>query len=167
MGKESKKKLYQYGSDKSYYLLRHSGYFDISKILKGLKENLDDFGYKIVTDKEHTESLNAAGKETKFVWVCKKEVTDYIKFEMELTLITIRQIDVILEKKKMQKGDFEFRIKAVMIKNYKKTFQESKMGEIQRHLYEKIVVPLKLNDSEDRLAEEATKLIEIVKENLK
>ncbi len=167
MGKESKKKLYQYGSEKSYYLLRHSGFFDIARMLKSLKEKLNEFGYKIITDKEHTESLSAAGKETKFVWACKKEVTDYIKFEIEITIITIRQIDVIVDKKKMQRGDFEFRIKAVMIKNYKKTFMDSKMGEIQRHLYEKIIVPLKLEDREDRLLEEARDLISLVKEHLK
>jgi len=166
MGKESKKELYQLGSKRGYYLLRHTGVYDFKGVLSGLKDKLDELEYFII-DKEHTEALSAAGKETKFVWVCSREVAEYVKFDMELTIITLRQIDVLVDKKKLQRGDFEFRISAKVVKNHKDTFKDTKMGEIQRHLYEKVLIPTKLDDCEDRLVEEATDLIKIVKECMK
>ncbi len=166
MGKESKKEMYSYGSKRGYYRIRHTGFYNLNQIIKDLKERLENLGYDII-DKAHEEGLSQAGKETAFEWICSKGVTDYVKFDIELKIMTAHQVEVLVDKKKIQKGDFEFRITSKMTKNHKESFSESKIGEIQRHLYEKVLVKNKLEDSDDHLAEEATELINIVKENLK
>jgi hypothetical protein len=165
MGKESKKELYQYGGKKEYYQLRHSGLYKINPMLKKLKKELENHEYTI-TDKEHSEGVKPSGKEIVIEWKCQRKVNDYVKFEIDLVIRILRQIDVMMEKKKIQKGDFEFRLTSFVEKNYKKTFKDKGFGEIQRHIYEKFIIPNRLGDYEDRVLEESTDILNIVKENL-
>jgi len=143
MGKESNGTLNIYGSDTGYYLIKHSGLYNLPKILKECKTILDDLGY-FIQDKDHSESVKPSGKE----------------------LITVRQVDVKIKNKKLQKGDFEFRLSSSMTKNYEKSFKGTLPGKIQRHLYEKFIIAERLDDYEDKLDEEGQELIKVVKENL-
>ena len=165
MGKESKNKIFVFGNKSSYYQLRHSGIFKINKILKELKSELKRLNYEI-NDKEHSEAVTAGGKEIVVEWICSREVSEYIKYNLEIKIITLRQVDVIVNKNKMQKGDFEFRISANMEKNYNKSFKKTTAGEIQRHLYEKFIISSRLEDNEDKIEGEGKKFIKIVKEYL-
>ncbi len=165
MGKESKETLDIYGGGASYYLIKHSGLYNLPKILKECKEILDDLGYYI-QDKDHSESVKPSGKELTIEWKCEKKVSEYVKFKTEVKIITLRQGDVKIKNKKLQKGDFEFRLSSSMTKNYEKSFKENLPGKIQRHLYEKFIIAEKLDDYEDKLDEEGKELIKVIKENL-
>lgn len=172
MGKESKNPIYKYGSPRGYYQLKHSGLFDKSAIYSDIKARLQKYKYDI-NDKGHTEKVSSAGKETKIEWKCERKVTEYIKFNIEITFIIYREIKVLLDNKKMEKGDFEFRIKANMEKNYREssrknqtTFKNTKIGEVQRHIYEKTILKEKLKASEDLIFDEATDIINIIKKHL-
>ena len=143
MGKESNGTLNIYGSDTGYYLIKHSGLYNLPKILKECKTILDDLGY-FIQDKDHSESVKPSGKELTTEW----------------------QVDVKIKNKKLQKGDFEFRLSSSMTKNYEKSFKGTLPGKIQRHLYEKFIIAERLDDYEDKLDEEGQELIKVVKENL-
>tara|TARA_Y100000310_G_scaffold329253_1_gene398727 strand:+ start:3394 stop:3900 length:507 start_codon:yes stop_codon:yes gene_type:complete len=165
MGKESKDTIYKYGGKRQYYQLRRDGIYNTEKILKALKKFLKDYKYKI-TDKDHSETMKSSGREVTTEWNCEREVNDYIKFFIEIIIIVRNQIDVLVDNKKLQKGDIEFRLKAYMKKNWKKTFKTKGVGEIERHVYEKFIAPLKLEDYEDKIKDEGTELINIAKEHL-
>ncbi|MDP3917490.1 MAG: hypothetical protein Q8Q42_04375 [Nanoarchaeota archaeon] len=172
MGKESKNPIYVYGSSRGYYLLKHNGLFDKSAIYSDIKARLKSYKYDI-NDKNHTEKVSPAGKESKIVIEASRKVTEYIKFNIEITYIIFREINVLLDDKKISKGEFEFRIMANMEKNYKdsarknqKTFKSSRIAEVQRHIYEKTILKEKLNESEDLIFDEATEIIDIIKKHL-
>ena len=165
MGKESNGTLNIYGSDTGYYLIKHSGLYNLPKILKECRTILDDLGY-FIQDKDHSESVKPSGKELTTEWKCEKKVSEYVKFKTEVKLITVRQVDVKIKNKKLQKGDFEFRLSSSMTKNYEKSFKGTLPGKIQRHLYEKFIIAERLDDYEDKLDEEGQELIKVVKENL-
>tara|TARA_Y100000310_G_scaffold284376_1_gene307108 strand:+ start:1890 stop:2405 length:516 start_codon:yes stop_codon:yes gene_type:complete len=170
MGKESEKSIYVFGGKREYYQLKHSGLFNINKILKELKSELKRLKYDI-EDKDHSEGVKASGKELLVELKCSREISEYVKFNIGIIIMTLRQVDVMVNKKKMQKGDFEFRFTAKMEKNYEKknyekSFKKTKAGEIQRHLYEKFIIPSKLDEGEDKLESEGKKFIDIIKENL-
>ena len=165
MGKESENPVYVFGSKSSYYQLKHSGLFKINNILKELKSELNKLHYD-VEDKDHSEAVKASGKELTVEWKCSRNINEYIQFNLSIMIITLRQVDVTVNKKKMQKGDFEFRLSANMKKNYEKSFKSTNAGEIQRHLYEKFIIPSKLDKGEDKLESEGKRFVEIVKENL-
>jgi hypothetical protein len=165
MGKENKEIIDVYGGGASYYLIKHSGLYNLPKILKECKTILEDLGYYI-QDKDHSESVKPSGKELTTEWKCEKKVSEYVKFKTEVKIITVRQLDVKIKNKKLQKGDFEFRLSSSMTKNYEKSFNSTLPGKIQRHLYEKFIIEERLNDYEDKLDEEGKELIKVVKENL-
>ncbi len=165
MGKESKKEIFVYGDDRRYFQLKHAGFYDIKAMINGLMGKLREFDY-IITDKNHTEAIKASGKEAKFEWSCFREVNDYIKFKIFILIEIRREIDVVMDKKKMQKGNIEFRLQASFEKNYKKTFKTKGLGEFQRHAYEKFIIKPRLEEYEDRVKEEGTQLINIAKEHI-
>ncbi len=170
MGKERKPELYQHGGGRGYALLKYTGFYDFDSLLKDMKSYLKRRGYHI-NDKQHDEKLSSAGKEITIEWVCSKDVDEYIKYDITLTLIIVGQVDIAINKKKANKGKLEFRLVSKMTKNYSgqdKTpmFTKSKTGEILRHLYEKYIISSKLGDMEDDLGDEANELREIVRRNM-
>ena len=74
--------------------------------------------------------------------------------------------------KKLKQGSSFSSVDDIMLnwenekKNYEKSFKKTKAGEIQRHLYEKFIIPSKLDEGEDKLESEGKKFIDIIKENL-
>jgi len=156
---------YTHGSKRGYYSLKHEGFYNLNDILKDLKNKLKNLKYDII-DKEHSESNGNAGREEEFAWNCSKDVTEYIKFKIEMKILTLHQIDVMVEKKKMQKGDFELRVTAIMSSNYNKSFKTTRAGKIKAHLYEKLVIAKKLESSEDNLKEEVKIIIDLIKNHL-
>lgn len=170
MGKESKPELYQHGSKRGFSLIRYAGLYDLKSILDETKAHIKKLRYD-VDDKVHDEKVSSSGKEMKIVWQCFKEITEYVKFYMELTFIVVGQIDVVANKKRVKKGNFDFRLTTKVIKNYSgsnrtPTFKKSKLGELQRHLYEKFIIKQELSDREDELKDQGQELLEIVRKHL-
>ncbi len=165
MGKESKNPVYVHGSKREYVTIKHSGTFDMDGLLNGMTGYLKNLRYDI-GQKEHTESVRSDGKETKLIWRCFREVTEYIKYYLEITIIILHQVDVIVDGKTMQTGDVEIRLMSRMEKNWKESFNKTPVGKTQRHVYEKVVAKEKLGDSEERLEGEGNGLLAVAKEYL-
>lgn len=170
MGKESKPELYQHGSKRGFSLIRYAGLYDLNGILDETKAHLRKLRYD-VNDKQHDEKISSSGKEMKFVWQCFKEITEYVKFYMEFTVIVVGQIDVIVNKKRVKKGNIDIRLMTRVEKNYSgsnrtPTFKSTKLGELQRHLYEKFIIKQELSDREDELLEQGQEILDIVRKHL-
>ena len=165
MVKPHKPTEFPIGGKREYFRLQHSGFYDIKKTLKELKAKLLSTGY-IMTDKDHSEAVKPSGREVTVEWESYRESTDYLKTNIHIKLETKREIDVVMDKRKMQKGDLFFRIRAYFDKNYKKTFKSTNIGKIQKHFYEKFLINNQIDDQKDRLKEEGEEFIKIVKSNI-
>ncbi|MBT3866125.1 hypothetical protein HOF78_03435 [Candidatus Woesearchaeota archaeon] len=170
MGKESKSQLYQHGSKRGFSLIRYAGLYDLKAIIDDTKAHLRKLRYDI-DDKQHDEKISSSGKEMKIVFRCFKEITEYVKFYMEVTIIVVGQIDVIVDKRKVKKGNFDYRLMTRVEKNYSgsnrtPTFKKSKLGELQRHLYEKFIIKQELSDREDELLDQGQELLNMVRKHL-
>jgi hypothetical protein len=165
MAKPHKPTEYPIGGKREYFRLQHSGFYNLKKMLKQLKGKLLELGY-IITDKDHSEGVKSSGKEITVEWESFRESTGYLKTNIHMKLEIKREIDVIIDKKKMQKGDLNFKLKAFFNKNYQNTFKSTKVGKIQKHFYEKFLVNHQIDDLKDRLKEEGEEFIKIVKDNI-
>ncbi len=169
MGKESKNPIFQHGSKRGYSFIRFSGLYDFKGILKDAKGKLGSEKYDIINTKQHDEKVSSSGKDMKIVLQGFKEVTEYVKYYMEITIIVMGQIDVIMDKKRIQKGTLEFRVMSKMEKNYKGTFkkpEKSKFSEFQRHIYEKFIIKEELSDREDVLSDHGQELLDTIRKRL-
>ncbi|MBT4576844.1 hypothetical protein HOM13_02790 [Candidatus Woesearchaeota archaeon] len=170
MGKEHKDPIYQHGSKRGYSFIRYAGLYDFKGILKDSKSKLESEKYDIY-DKQHDEKISSSGKDMKIVLQGSKEVTEYVKFEMEITIIIMGQIDVMVNKKRVQKGNLEFRVMSKMSKNhsgYHKTsvFKKSTLGNILKNFYEKFIIQEELSDREDVLFDHGKDLLDAIRKRL-
>ena len=115
--------------------------------------------------------ISSSGKDMKIVLQGSKEVTEYVKFEMEITIIIMGQIDVMVNKKRVQKGNLEFRVMSKMSKNhsgYHKTsvFKKSTLGNILKNFYEKFIIQEELSDREDVLFDHGKDLLDAIRKRL-
>ena len=95
MGKEHKDPIYQHGSKRGYSFIRYAGLYDFKGILKDSKSKLESEKYDIY-DKQHDEKISSSGKDMKIVLQGSKEVTEYVKFEMEIKNEQVVWNDVVL-----------------------------------------------------------------------
>jgi hypothetical protein len=170
MGKEHKPELYQHGSKRGYSFIRYSGLYDFKGILKDSKDMLKNEKYDIY-DKQHDEKVSSSGKDMKIVLQGSKEVTEYVKFEIEITIIIMGQIDVMVNKKRIQKGNLEFRVMSKMSKNHSgyhksPTFKENTFGNILKNFYEKFIIQEELSDREDVLFDHGKDLLDSIRKRL-
>lgn len=170
MGKEHKPEIYQHGSKRGYSFIRYSGLYDFKGILKDSKDKLESEGYDIY-DKQHDEKVSSSGKDMKIVLQGSKEVTEYVQYNMEITIIVMGQIDVLVNKKRVQKGNLEFRVMSKMSKNHSgyhksPTFKGGKFGDIIKHFYEKFIIQDELSDREDVLFDHGKDLLDDIRKRL-
>ena len=169
MGKEKKEEVYVHGGDRGWTTIKYSGIFDFNELMNSINSYLGDRNY-IPVQKEHSEKITPAGREVVIDIEPFRDVTEYVRFNIRVSVLVFRMVDVMVEeegrKVKKQKGDLEFMIKANIKKNWKKTFSKTSSGEFFRQTYEKYFTKKMLSDYEDKLEAEANELIKRVKEVL-
>ncbi len=169
MGKEKKEEVFVHGGERGWTAIKYSGIFDLRELVNAINSCLSDRNY-IPVQVEHSEKITTAGREVIIDIEPFRDVTEYVRFSLRVTIIVLRMVDVIVEeegrKVKKQKGDLEFMIKSSIKKNWKKTFSKSSSGEFFRQTYEKYMAKKVLLGYEDKVEAEANEIINKVKEVL-
>lgn len=164
MGKEKKEKLEVI----PVLSIKREGIYDFENLIKKINDSLRYLGYTQL-EKEHSQEQEPGG-EIKFDYTCRKSTTPYVKFIIDIEILVLRPLNVIVEtngkKKRMQKGELEIRIKAVMQKNDNMKFTASPYSEFIRRLYEKFIIKEELNKLEARLLNDANFIITRIKGSL-
>lgn len=168
MGSEKKLENYVMGSKRGAALIKYSGIYDLPLLVQSTRTWLLKREYLLI-DKEHTEAVKTSGKEIKFDITAFRNVSDYVKFSIEIEIIILRSIDILVEengeKVKKQQGDVEIRVKAFVQKNYKNTFKAtSKFQEFLRQIFEKYIVKSTLGKYKEKLLDEVQSYIDEIKE---
>lgn len=170
MGKEKEEEVFVIGGKRGWTTIKYSGIFDFRDLITLITDYFGSRKYAPV-QVEHSEKITPAGREVVWEIVPFRDVTEYIRFSMDVVIIILRMVDVMVEegsrKLKKQKGDVEFMLKASIKKNWKKAFSSSSSGEFFRQTYEKYVAKQTLSDYEDKLEAEGNGLIKEVKEVLR
>jgi len=165
MGKERQETVWIFGTDVQWFRIKHSGLYDMDKLLTAAKGYLSSKRY-ITVDAEHTEAVKGGGKEIRIEWKPFRNVNDYLKFNLNFEVTVWRELDVLVDengkKVKMQQGDLEVRFKASMAKNYRKTFR-GPGKEFLRQTYEKYLIRRDLEQYEKVLQQEAEEFVDTIK----
>ncbi len=169
MGKEKQEEVFVIGAKRAWERIKYSGIYDLQRLLNLLKKYLLDRNYDL-DQKEHTEKITTAGKESKIEWEAFRRVSDYVKFVIGFEVWILRNVEVVIEedgrKLRRQKGDIELRFRASIKKNYRGPFGKGNAGEFLRQTYEKYIIKSVLEDYEDKIDKECRGMIEEAKEIL-
>ena len=147
--------------------VKYTGVFKFSDFYKFCYDWLvEEFGLAVV-EEQYIEKIKGTTKDVEFKWVGTKEVTDYFKFEVKLhfKILKIEEIEVVQDKvkAKMNKGGIEVKISSIINRDYKGKFDTSALRKFLRGVYEKWVIPSRIEEYEDKLVGNSDEFLSQVK----
>ena len=135
--------------------IKYTGIFSFKELYKFCYDWLiDETGLDIVEDK-YNEKLIGDSKEIEVEWTGTKELTDYFKFETKVKFImenmTKTEINRDGVKVSMNKGAAKVEIKGNLIRDYNGKFETTAFKKFLRSIYEKWVIPARIEHYEDNI----------------
>lgn len=122
----------------------------------------DETGLFVMEDK-YIEQLEGSAKNIDVVWTGIKKVTDYFKFQVEVSfrLIRLTNVEISKDNKKIKtnKGSVEIKVKGTLVRDYQGKFETSAFQKFLRSIYEKWVIPSRIDEFEGKLIEECDEFL--------
>ena len=164
MGKEKRQK---YNLFKEYQITHHS-FVDMMDLLKSIPKWFNDHQYYAYEIKASEKDIGTGG-ELESNWAGSRDVTEYIKFHIELFVHARDLKQVILEDgTETYWARLVIRYSCELEKNYKKTFKDTTFQNLLRELYERYyLIPNVVRGYEGKLFVESNNLFDTLKSHLK
>jgi len=135
--------------------IKYNGVFNFGEFYKFCFEWLrDETGLDMVEEK-YAEKLSGDSKNVDVEWSGTRKMTDYFKMEVKVSFRIIGLTSVELsdgaKKIKTNKGSVEVTIKGNLVKDYNSRFEKSAIQKFLRGVYEKTVIPSRVNEYEGKV----------------
>jgi len=115
----------------------------------------EEMGLEVSEDK-YAEKLIGNAKNIDVDWTGSKEVTDYFKVEVKVSLSVknLENVEMIREgaKIKTNKGSIKVGIKGILVRDYQGKFDVSPTKQFFRGIYEKWVIGSRIEEMEGKVA---------------
>ena len=116
-----------------------------------------------VVEKNYTEKIQATGKEIEIEWNASRKISDYFRFALKINWRIIGMKDVEVEKNgdklKMNKGDFEVKVSAVLEKDYENKWEDSPFLKWLRTAYDRYLIRSRIENYENKIFDEANEFL--------
>lgn len=130
---------------------------------------VDEMGL-YMTEKKYKEQIAGNAKNLEIIWIGFKDVTDYFRFEIEIQfrIFNLTKVEMTKDNKKIKtnKGLIKMKTKGNLVRDYKGKFEKTAFQKFLRSIYEKWVIPARIEEYEGKLAEEAEEFISQAKSYL-
>jgi hypothetical protein len=135
--------------------IKYDGIFSFQDLYKFCYDWLTEETGLDMSESKYVEKLNGNSKNIDVEWAGASKVTDYFSFEVKvgfkingLTNVEINQGNA---KIKTNKGSVEIKVKGVLIKDYQGKFETTAFKKFLRSIYEKWVIPSRIEEFEGKL----------------
>lgn len=148
--------------------IAHTGLFDFKALYSYMHSWLIEEGFG-VTEEKYSEKVASGGnsRDISFLWKASKRITDYFKIDMEIEAAINELTDVEVEidgkKKKMNKGKVGLDIKGVLTRDPDSKWDTSAFYSFIRDVYNKYVIPGKIDTVQNILRKKVKTLKEEIK----
>jgi len=136
--------------------VKYGEIFNFAEYYKFCHDWLEDEGFWLVEDK-YVEKLKGDAKEIDVEWSCTKKITDYFKFEVKVKfkVINMKKIEITYNGNKINtnKGTVETNVTGTLLRDYESKFEQNGFLKFLRGVYEKWVIPSRVEELEDKLAD--------------
>jgi hypothetical protein len=109
----------------------------------------------LLAEKKYKEKLSGESKNLEIEWKAEKEMTDYFKFEIEVSfkIIGLTKIEITEGTKKIKtnKGSVEMTMKGNLLRDYKGKFEKSGFQKFLRGIYEKMVIYARVDEMQGKV----------------
>ena len=141
--------------------LKKKGFFDFKDFYDFCFNWLTDERY-VVEEEVYTEKLSGFGKEIIISWKAWKKVSDYFKnvIEMDWHILGMNDAEVEIDgkKTKTQKGNVKIKFKGILERDYEEKWEGKPFNKFLRGIYDKYIIRTTMEEYEDNVVEDATKL---------
>jgi len=149
-------------------LTKYSGIFSFKDFYKFCYDWLkDETGLAVFSEKKYKEQLSGDAKKIEIAWIGERELTDYFKLKIEVNFLVIglTEIEITKDNKKIKtnKGSVEMKIAGSLVRDYKGKFEKTAFQKFLRGVYEKLVIPSRVDEFQEKVVIECNKFLEQAK----
>jgi hypothetical protein len=150
--------------------LKYKGIFDFPDFYKFVYDWLKDETGLLISEDKYKEKLTGDTKKIDVDWTGKREMTDYFRFVAEVKFRITGMTNVELthggKKIKTNQGEIEITMDGFLERDYKSKFEKSAFHKFMRAIYEKAVIPARIEQFEEKIIEECSEFLAQVKSYL-
>lgn len=135
--------------------IKYKGIFSFKDLYKFCYDWLTEETGLIIVEDKYNEKLSGDMKEIEVEWTGTKDMTDYFRFEGKIkTKVTeLKKVEVNKggAKVEMNSGAVEISMKGNLVRDYDGKFETTAYKKFLRSLYEKWVIPSRIEHYEDKI----------------
>jgi len=110
---------------------------------------------QLMAEKKYKEKLAGDVKELDIEWEGFRKLTDYFKFDTKIKFEVrkLQEVEIVQNGKKIKtnKGDVKLEVKGILVRDYKGKFETSAWRKFLRGIYERWVIPSRIDQFEDKV----------------
>ena len=135
--------------------MKSSGIFTFKEFYQFCYEWLRDETQLNLAEEKYEEKIAGDAKEIKIEWKGTRKVTDSFKYEIKVKyrVTKLKEIELTQEGRKIKtnQGDVEMKIAGSLLRDYEGKFEKGAFRKFLRSIYEKWVIPARIEQYEEKL----------------
>lgn len=147
--------------------IKHGGIFNFQNLYQFCHDWLTDEFQLLVSEDKYIEKISGDSKNIDVQWTGVKKVTDYFKFvvSIKFKIIGLKKIEIQKNgvKEKMNEGSVELKMSSTLVRDYQGKFERNGFQKFLRSLYEKWIIPSRVEQLKDKLVGDSNEFLEQVK----
>lgn len=136
--------------------VKYNGIFPFSDFYRFCYDFLEDELGLDISEDTYSEKLSGDSKNIDIKWTGTRKVTDYFKYKIKVSfrILGLTNVEMVKDgvKIKSNKGGVEIKIKGDLIRDYQGKFEINAFNKFLRSIYEKWVIPSRIDEYEGKLA---------------
>jgi len=135
--------------------VKYSGIFNFQDFYSFCYSWLTDEKGLRMGENKYTEKLTGDSKRVEIEWNGFKDLTDYFRFEIKVEFVAsgLKKVEINQKGVKIEtnSGSIEIKVKGVISRDYKGKFETSAFNKFLRSIYEKWVIPSRIEEFMGRI----------------
>ena len=127
-----------------------------------------EVGLGSFAERAYSEKVSGESKEVDVKWEGMKNISDYFRMEVKVTFkfLGLKKIEAVKDGTKIrtnQVSSTEMDVKGILVRDYKGKFETSGWSKFWRGVYERWVIPERIDQIEDKVSGELDEFVGQVK----
>ena len=143
--------------------IKYTGIFSFKDFYLFCYNWLTDETDLVISEDKYSEKISGDSKNIDIEWDGERKVTDYFKFNIKVAFKVIALTEVEIQqngsKIKTNKGKVEISTKGILVRDYEGKFETNAWQKFLRAIYEKWVIPSRIIEFENKIAEDCDEFL--------
>ena len=136
--------------------VKYTGIFSFNDFYKFCYDWLKEETGLDIAEEKYVEKLKGDSKDIEIAWKGTRKITDYFKFEVDVSfrILGLKKVEITKENVKVETntGSVEIKVKSTLVRDYEGKFEKDAIRKFLRAIYEKWVIPSRINQLQGDLS---------------